>query len=302
MSWEPRLLADESCAGREATPGPGLDGDVDVVLKMCGRSHRVHCVALDHSRDRGCGGDADALGVGLTGNHVGDLESGCSSIVIGESNRARRPVVTRVAGGAAEGRDRRLPDQRPRDDDRDWCRHQCDDLSVSPRGALMVRLLRMLGTRQGACIANHPPPVLWLRVPNVLDPWVAALPTDLARSTDWFARRDSAGLWAIYSENMETTLGSDLDGHLSTVTTKRSTSGTIWSDSSVAARGRRRRAEVRRQDVTRQHATRSHVRPSASIGVSPASRTPVSMAQLDAALHHVKHNHKGHAALAPSPS
>ncbi len=44
----------------------------------------------------------------------------------------------------------------------------------------------------------------------------------------------------------------------------------------------------------------SHLQPSASIGVSPASRTPVSMAQLDAALHHVKHNRKGHAALAPS--
>ena len=46
----------------------------------------------------------------------------------------------------------------------------------------------------------------------------------------------------------------------------------------------------------------SLVRPSASIGVSQASRTPISMAQLDAALHHVKHNHKGHAALAPSLS
>lgn len=41
-----------------------------------------------------------------------------------------------------------------------------------------------------------------------------------------------------------------------------------------------------------------HLRPSASIGVSPARRTPLPMAQLDAALYHVKREGKGHAGLA----
>ena len=39
--------------------------------------------------------------------------------------------------------------------------------------------------------------------------------------------------------------------------------------------------------------------PSASIGVSPARQTPLPMARLDAALYHVKHHSKGHAALPP---
>jgi len=43
-----------------------------------------------------------------------------------------------------------------------------------------------------------------------------------------------------------------------------------------------------------------HVKPSASIGISPARRTPLPMADLDAALYHVKRNGKGHAALAPT--
>jgi len=42
-----------------------------------------------------------------------------------------------------------------------------------------------------------------------------------------------------------------------------------------------------------------HVKPAASIGVCPARQTPLPMAQLDAALYHVKRNGKGHAALAP---
>lgn len=42
-----------------------------------------------------------------------------------------------------------------------------------------------------------------------------------------------------------------------------------------------------------------HVRPSASIGVSPARKTPLPIAQLDAALFQVKRNGKGHVALAP---
>lgn len=43
----------------------------------------------------------------------------------------------------------------------------------------------------------------------------------------------------------------------------------------------------------------SHLRPSASIGVSAATRTPLPIAQLDIALRHVKHHRKGHAALVP---
>lgn len=39
--------------------------------------------------------------------------------------------------------------------------------------------------------------------------------------------------------------------------------------------------------------------PSASIGVSPTRQTPLPMAQLDAALYHVKRHSKGHAALPP---
>ena len=42
-----------------------------------------------------------------------------------------------------------------------------------------------------------------------------------------------------------------------------------------------------------------HVKPSASIGISPARRTPLPMAALDAALYTVKQNGKGYAALAP---
>jgi len=42
-----------------------------------------------------------------------------------------------------------------------------------------------------------------------------------------------------------------------------------------------------------------HVKPSASIGLSQARQIPLPMAQLDAALYHVKNSHKGHAALAP---
>ncbi len=43
----------------------------------------------------------------------------------------------------------------------------------------------------------------------------------------------------------------------------------------------------------------SHVKPSASIGVSTAQQGHLPMGQLDAALYHVKHSQKGHAALAP---
>ena len=43
-----------------------------------------------------------------------------------------------------------------------------------------------------------------------------------------------------------------------------------------------------------------HLVPSASVGVSPARHTPLPMAQLDAALQHVKQHNKGHAALPPA--
>jgi diguanylate cyclase (GGDEF)-like protein len=42
-----------------------------------------------------------------------------------------------------------------------------------------------------------------------------------------------------------------------------------------------------------------HLKPSASIGVSPARQTPLPIAQLDAALYQVKRHDKGHAAMAP---
>ena len=43
-----------------------------------------------------------------------------------------------------------------------------------------------------------------------------------------------------------------------------------------------------------------HLVPSASVGVSPARHAPLPMAQLDAALHHIKQHNRGHAALPPT--